>query len=91
MNKNGKYFLNLNHATRASFQSSGCITKDIRFGARLAPRPNFLRYATEKLLLSAKRYTQSTAEELKEDKNEVSFKVFMLDMYEECVARYKNI
>ena len=24
-------------------------------------------------------------------KDEVSFKVFMLDMYEECVARYKNI
>jgi hypothetical protein len=22
---------------------------------------------------------------------EVSFKVFMLEMYEECVARYKNI
>ena len=34
---------------------------------------------------------QLTVEELKEDKNKVSFKVFMLDMYEEYVARYKNI
>jgi hypothetical protein len=41
MNKNEKYFLNSSHAALSSFQSSGRITRDIRFSPRLGLLPNF--------------------------------------------------
>jgi len=41
MTKNEKYFLNSSHAALSSFQSSGRITRDIRFEAQFAPHPNF--------------------------------------------------
>jgi len=39
--KNEKYFLNSSHAALSSFQSSGRITRDIRFSPRLGLHPNF--------------------------------------------------
>jgi len=60
-NKNEKYFLNSLryascHAALSSFQSSGRITRDIRFGARLAPHPNFSSTSFQKNFVYPWRY-----------------------------------
>ena len=50
MYENEKYFVNSLryascHAALSPLRSSGRITRDIRFGARLAPHPNFAPFS----------------------------------------------
>lgn len=55
MNKDEKYFLNSGHATLSSFQSSGRITRDIRFSPRLGLHPNFSSATLQKNFVYPKR------------------------------------
>ena len=56
MNKNEKYFLNSSHAALSSFQSSGRITRDIRFSPRLGLHQNFSSTSFQKNFVYPKRY-----------------------------------
>mgnify|MGYP006922188726 CR=1 FL=1 len=58
INENEKYFLNSSHAALNSFQSSGRITRDIRFSPRLGLHPNFCSISLRKNFVYPKRYVQ---------------------------------
>lgn len=55
INENEKYFLNSSHAALNSFQSSGRITRDIRFSPRLGLHPNFCSISLRKNFVYPKR------------------------------------